>query len=69
MTDFIGLAANCSYSNLEKECFVFGMTRMRGSHNAENIKFAIEEIINNFEFNKLKINGKIYINIFLILKI
>ncbi|CAF0789124.1 unnamed protein product [Brachionus calyciflorus] len=38
MFDFLGLAANIIYPDLEKENLVIGMCPMLGRHNAENIK-------------------------------
>ncbi len=58
MLDFMGLAANLIDRNFEKSTIVIGMCLMPGKHNAENIKLAIENIINNFEFDKSIINGK-----------
>ena len=36
MAGFMGLAAMLCKRNFEKECYVIGMERMPGSHNAEN---------------------------------
>ena len=58
MTDFMGLAAMLLNDNFEKECFVIGLERMPRSHNAENIKATIENIVNKYEFDKTKISGK-----------
>ncbi len=33
------------------------MMRMPGRHTAENVKIAIEELLNRFKFDKSKING------------
>jgi hypothetical protein len=57
MTDFMGLDCMISNEHFEKECFVIGLERMPGSHNAENIKATIESIINKFEFDRTKISG------------
>ena len=43
----MGLAANIINLNFDKETIVIGMT-MNGSHNAENIKEAIENVVNMF---------------------
>jgi hypothetical protein len=53
--DFLGLAAVCVYNNFKKEIFTIGLTPMIGSHCAENIKKAIEFIVNKHEFHKSKI--------------
>lgn len=58
MLDFLGLAANLVYKNLEREELVVGLSSMIGRHNAENIKAAIELVINRFQFDKSKISGK-----------
>lgn len=58
MNDFIGLAAMMSNKYLDKECFVIGLEKMIGSHNAENIKKMIEMIVNTYDFDKSKIYGK-----------
>ena len=57
MTDFMGLACMISNEFFEKECFIIGLERMPGSHNAENIKATIESIINKYEFDRSKISG------------
>ena len=46
------------FNNFERKCLTIGMKRMPGSHNAENVKAVIENIINEFEFDKSKIKGK-----------
>ena len=57
MKDFMGLAVNMIDSYFEKSTLVIGMCIMPGSHNAENIKLAIESIVNRFSFDKSKIHG------------
>ena len=57
MHDFLGLAGVIINDKGLKESFVIGMTRMQGKHNAENVKFAIESIINPFSFDKAKITA------------
>ena len=37
------------------------MIPMKGKHTAENIKLCIEEMINQYDFDKTKIDGKFYI--------
>ena len=56
-TDFIGLAAVVSNQLGEKSILVIGMMAMVGSHSAENIKKCIEEMINQYKFDKKKLNG------------
>ncbi len=58
MLDFMGIAVNVIYSNFEKETIVIGLELMSGAHNAENIKIAIERIVNRYKFNKAIIHGK-----------
>lgn len=53
--DFLGLAVVCVFNDMKKEIFTIGLTPMEGSHCAENVKKAIETIINKLEFNKAKI--------------
>ena len=55
--DFIGLAAVFTDSQLEREVHIINMMRMPGPHCAENIKIAVEKMVNNFEFDKSKIHG------------
>ncbi len=49
MRDYIAISANLSDENLNKETIVVDMTRMLGSHCAENIKKAVETIVNKFD--------------------
>ena len=43
---------------MDKETIVIGMMRMPGnSHNAENIKIAVETMVNKYDFDKSKIYG------------
>jgi hypothetical protein len=57
MADFIGLAAVIVNKFKEREFFVIGMMGMPGNHTAENVKYAIEHLVNNYKFNKLKCHG------------
>ena len=57
MVDFLGLAAVIMNSKGMKESFVLGMTTMRGRHNAENVKLAIERVVNKFKFDKSKLTA------------
>jgi hypothetical protein len=54
--DFIGLAAVLTDSQLEKEVHIINMMRMPGPHCAENIKIAVEKMVNKFLFDKSKIH-------------
>ena len=62
MLDFMGLAANIINSNFERETIVIGMILMPGNHCAENIKLAIESIVNDYSFDKSKLSGILFIH-------
>ena len=57
MLDFLVLSANIINNNFEKKAIVIGMMLMPGNHCAENIKIAIEELVNRYSFDKSKIHG------------
>ena len=57
MLDFMGIAATLMNKEGKREIMTIGMTRMSGGHCAENIKKAIEEIVNRFVFDKRKLIG------------
>jgi len=57
MADFIGLCACIIDKYFNKKLLVLGFTRMPGPHTAENIKIAIESIVNQYNFDKSKIKG------------
>ena len=57
MTDFLALGAAIVNAFFDKELLIIGMVRMLEAHNAENIKKAIESILNNLDFNKAKISA------------
>lgn len=57
MLDFMGLSANIINNNFEKKAIVIGMMLMPGNHCAENIKIAIEKLVNRYSFDKSKIHG------------
>lgn len=57
MLDFMGLAVNLINKDFKKETLVIGMCLMPGNHNAENIKEAIETLVNQFNFDKSTIHG------------
>jgi len=52
--DFLGLAVVLTNSFFEREILAINMMRMPGSHDAENIKYSIEKMINFFDFDKSK---------------
>jgi len=52
---FLGLAAMIINDKFEKEIIIIGLTEMSLPQNAENVKKAIESIINGFNFNKIEI--------------
>jgi hypothetical protein len=58
MHDLMGLSANLIDTNFKKRIVVIGMSKMPGPHNAENIKIAIESIVNTYYFDKRKIKGE-----------
>jgi hypothetical protein len=67
MLDFIAVSANLIFENFDKETVVIGMMKMPGPHNAENIKFCVEKIVNKYKFEKSKVDGmKTFANNFLI---
>ena len=57
MIDYLALGASIINTSFIKEILIIGMVKMPGSHNAENIKKAIEIIINKLNFNKAKITA------------
>jgi hypothetical protein len=40
---------------MERELVVLGVKRMRGGHAAENVKASIEDIVNQYDFDKSNI--------------
>lgn len=56
-SQYLALACSIVYNNFHKEIRVVGMVNTNGSSNAESIKICIEQIINQFEFDKTKIEG------------
>ena len=58
MLDFFGIAVNIIDKYFVKHTMVIGI-EMPGRHNAENIKKAIEDIVNSYDFNKQIVSGKI----------
>lgn len=57
-SDFIAIGASLMYNKFSREIIVLNMKRMTKSHTAEAIKESVEEIINDFDFDKSKINCK-----------
>lgn len=58
--DFIAIAASCINEDFSREVFVASMIPMPpGGHSAENIKKAIELMINKFKFDKELIRSKL----------
>lgn len=57
MSDYIGLSASLRYESSQKEVIVIGFERMTGRHTAQNVKSAIEKILNSYSFDKKKISG------------
>ena len=55
---FLALGAAIMNSNLEREVIVIGMVPMDVDSTAENIKLAIQKILNEFDFDKETIHGK-----------
>ena len=59
MLDFMGLAVCVIDHKFQKKTLVIGMKLMPGAHNAENIAFAIQDLINAYTFDKKIIIGVI----------
>ena len=60
MLDFMGLAVNIISSKFEKHTLVIDLKLMPGSHNAENIIIAINDLVNRYS---LLDKSKIYCNL------
>ena len=56
LIDFLAISINTSDKFFKRN---FKVIEMPGKHTAENIKAAIEEIINSFEFDNSKIDGRV----------
>ena len=67
MADFIGLAAVIINEELQQEFLIIGMDGMAGNHIAENIKEAIENLVNRYKFNKRLVHGKKQFNYYRIM--
>lgn len=57
MLDFMGIAVNIIDKYFVKQTMVIGLEIMPGRHNAENIKKAIEDLVNSYDFNKQIVSG------------
>jgi hypothetical protein len=57
MSDYLALGVKAIDVNFEYQNLIIGIVRMSGPHNAENIKIAIEDIVNKLKINKEKIAG------------
>lgn len=55
--EYLGLAANLINESFQIETIVIGMEKLDNGHSAEECKRATENIINQFKFDKNKING------------
>ncbi len=70
LIDFLAISVSISNIHFKRETLVMGMIKIPGNHNAEYIKEAIEELVNNFEFDKSKLNatvsdeGSAYVRLF-----
>ena len=62
-TDFIALGASFTDKYFDRDILVISMIPMKGKHTAENIKICIEEMINQYDFDKTKIDDKFYIKL------
>ena len=57
LVDILGCCCSLVYTDFTKETIVIGLRKMNGAHTAENIKEAVEAIVNQYEFDKSKIRG------------
>ena len=57
--DFLGLIAVCTDRFFNKEYLVIGMETLNAEHKSENVAEAINKIVNNYEFDKSKINATV----------
>lgn len=56
---FLALAASCSYIDSSRELIVLDIKEMNYSATAEAIKECIESMVQQFDFDKLKIKGNV----------
>ena len=57
MADFIGLGASIINECFESELLIIGMMSMNGNHTAENIKIALERLVNSYKCSKINFHG------------
>jgi hypothetical protein len=57
MTDFIGLGAILMMTDGSQRLCLLDFKEMNGAHTAENIQAMIENMVNEYEFDKSKIHG------------
>ena len=57
MADFIGLGASIINECFESELLIIGMMGMNGNHTAENIKKALERLVNSCKCSKINFHG------------
>ena len=57
-TEFLGLACQLINSSFEREIIILGMEVMNNGHSAEEVKKAIENIVNKYNFDKNNCKGK-----------
>jgi len=60
-SDYIALGVVITNNSFDREMIIVNMMQMIGTHNSENVKSAIETIINRFRFDKSKIHSKFFI--------
>jgi len=56
-SDYIALGAVITNNTFDRKMIIVNMMRMVGMHNSENVKLAIEAMINKFQFDKSKIHS------------
>ena len=57
--EYWSVAAQLTNGLFDKEIVVLGMVQMKNGHRAEEIKTAIETIVNEYKFDKRKIKGNL----------
>jgi hypothetical protein len=55
--EYWSVAAQFTNGSFDKEIVVLGMAELKKGHRAEEIKTAIETIVNEYKFDKRKIKG------------
>ena len=63
--DYLGIGATLSDIDFDREIIVLNMIRMEGSHNAKNVKIAVEKGINAYKFDKSKVHGNPLYNMYI----